>query len=185
MFNSPVNFEQMTPKKLYSDDSSEKVLAIIELITNPDKAQRQLEKVRELIAQNEAVLEEIKQGQEIGGMHNEAEIRLKESFVKAEQADTVLENAKYEANVIISQADVAAENTRANAARYAKKVKEEAEYIEQREKELEALIKKADREASKAERTRKALEKSKKEYETKLDLLKQRFEGIAEVDVNL
>lgn len=178
MFNEVKDLEKLSPKKLYSDDGADKVMAIIELITNPKKAQEQLETVRQILEDNEKILEEIKQGNDIKVMHQKASELLEKAEEKIKESDVRLKYSKQQADELLKEAREEEQNVKKAAHRYATNVKEKSKKLDDQDIKQAALLDSLEKKEKQLKAKLKAAAASKREYEEKLKELKSRFEDL-------
>jgi hypothetical protein len=169
------DFASLTPKKLWSDDGAEKVLAIIELLTNPDKYQNQLENIRGLIQTNEELVQDYGNASDIEALKVRAESALEVAASKAEQATVLLDESTQRAGVIVDEAGEKATKIKNAAQRYVEKHKEGAREVEILEKQLKALITKNEKVQKQITAERTKLVAERKKFQERYAELQKRF----------
>ena len=169
------DYASLTPKKLWSDDGADKVLAIIELLTNPKAYEEQMQRVRDQILANEALLEKISKGQDIEVLSRKADIALDEAYSKADKAAGLLLETEERVSALMQEAETKATKMKTDAQRYVLRNKEGSQKVEILQKQLDALILKNTKENKRVVTERTKLVTERKKFQERYTELQKRF----------
>lgn len=162
------DFESMSPARLYSEDSVDKVLAILTIMANPEKYKTQLDKITDKLQENQNILDKMALSKDLDKQYKETQDLLKEAKQAKQEADAFRTSAEKFKQEVLTKAQNQAEEIKQSAAKYASRVKEESQKLSGLKELQESYTKKAENAHQRAKRERDKVIALRKEYEEKL-----------------